>query len=65
VAIAETLGLKSLVEDVLSRKQDNEKLIVIHPSLYHAVACHVTKRAPVKLYVEEQKVKHFQGAPVL
>lgn len=63
--MAERPGLRGLTAQILAARAPDEPIIVVHPSLYHAVWYHLRDRAAPRLYVGNQTPRHYQAGPIL
>lgn len=65
LGVAHKPGLNGAVEYVLSRKAKHERIVVIHPSIYHSVEyCLKGIEDPI-LAGDDPTWSHYKGAPLL
>jgi hypothetical protein len=63
--IAERPGLHGAVEHVLAHRPSNEPLIVVHPSIFHAVRYYSRAVVEPKLFVNGQPLRYYKGEPIV
>lgn len=62
--IGQRSGVQGAVQHVLARRPSGERLIVVHPGIYHAVRYYTRGVANPKLF-SPSELSHFNGGPLM